>query len=337
MKTTILKRMRLNQLYSREELGVFSKRIDFELSYLLETEQIVKHYHGIYSLKDSIISDEQLIGKIIKRDRRSHYLIIPASALTEKLSGLSSNDYICLNHKRADTVDTQRFKIKFQIPTNGFPKTISETFLLIYQLNNSEDPEKLLRRLEQASTAFTSSFRKELKNFATSRVYKLVSNHIEHYEKFMQIASELSSIGAPLIISNNSISISKETSTEDIIARALEIGMTEPRIHNVLPLTLLKNASKIDFAKLKDLTKKNGTYRYTGFILELLRSLGFMEVPSFKPPKYPKKPIILFKEIYGKRGLERLKTNHLDFACSHWGILTDTNIESEKDKIRKWL
>ena len=329
--------MRHGTLYFREELDPFTKRIDFELAHFLDAGEIIKHYRGIYSRSGSRISDETIISKIMKRDGNSSHLIIPAGKIRDRSYDLSSFDYICLNSKRSDLISASNFKIKFKIPTHGFPKTLTENFLIIYQLNISLDPEKLFLEMNLDIAHYEQSFIKDLKKYGNKRTYKIITDKINQDDELKKIASSLSSIGAPLIIESKSSKPTPKTTIEDIISEALLIGMNEPRIHNTLPFTILKNSSKIDFKRLRDLTRKNGTFRYAGFLLELLKRAGFDNAPEFKPPKYSKEPTILFESSYGRRGLQRLKTNHLDFALDKWGILIDSSIDSERDKIRKWL
>jgi len=337
VKLSILEHMDPGIFYFREELARFSKRIDFELSYLLDSGEIIKHYQGIYSLAGSYAGDQSLIDKIMARDRSSLHLIIPLKSLKRCPAGLSINDYICLNQKRSDLISTGNFKVKFQIPTHGFPKRLTDSFLIIYQLNTSLNPESALDGLSLTINQLGPSFIKDLKKYANKKTYKIIIERIKKESELRKISSELSHIGAPIIIDSRQTMNSKKSSKEKIIADALLIGMKEPRIHNILPFTILKNASSLDFKMLQDLTKENGTYRYAGFILELLRRAGFQDVPEFKAPKYSKTPSILFRNTYGKRGLERLKTSHLDFALVKWGILVDSHVDSERDKIRKWL
>lgn len=335
MKLPILKHMKSRALYFREELESFSKRIDFELGYLLNTGEITKHYQGIYSTSGSLITNEDVIAKILKRDRSPEHLIIPGSRLTAGIDlEISEKDFICLNHKRSDQISTATFKIKFQIPTHGFPKKLTSNFLTIYQMNISQNAQSILNKLP--SLEIDEAFLKDAKKYANKRTYKIVINTFETSKRYIEISSELGQIGAPLILKSGTQSRKSPTSIEHLLADAFEIGMEEPRIHNILPFTVLKNADSIDFKKLQKLTKENGSYRYAGFILELLKRAGYESIPEFKAPKYHAKPKILFKSSYGKRGISRLMSNHLDFAFENWGILIDTKIDSERDKIRKW-
>lgn len=335
MKISILKYMQGNTLYFREELGAHSKRIDFELSHLLASGEIIKHYHGIYSKFGSNISNESLIDKILERDRSTNYLIFSKNSLKylQDDSQFNGIDYICLNTKRSDQIKTPRFTIKFQIPTHGFPKKITESFLMIYQMNISDKTRSIL---EKEFRSPSDSFLKDAKKFANKRTYKIISEYFEKKSRLNHISEDLSTIGAPLILQSRVTNASTRP-LEKIIAEALKIGMEEPRIHNILPFTILKNCKALNFKKLEYFTKENGTYRYAGFILELLKRAGFEELPEFEAPKYKSKPKILFRSIYGARGINRLMTNHLDFAHDRWGILIDSKIDSEKEKIRKWL
>ncbi len=337
MKLLILKSMRLGKLYFREELESFTRRIDFELARLTESGDITKHYQGIYSLSGSQVSNDAIIDKIMSRDRGGPHLIIPANLIKNPDEDLDTGDYICLNHKRSDLIATRNFKIRFRIPSHGFPKSLTDTFLLIYQLNTSLTPERDISDIDFKKFSSDREASGELKKYANKKTYKLITDRIQHNSKISEISQRLSSIGAPLISDKKRGPIRGGTSLEKIIADALAIGMHEPRIHNILPFTILKNSSRIDFTKLGELTKKNGAYRYAGFILELLKRAGFDGIPGFKAPRYSREPAILFKETYGKRGIERLKSSHLDFALGNWGILIDAHIDSERDKIRKWL
>lgn len=303
------------------------------MAHLADNSEIIRHYQGIYSMKGSTVSEGDLIHKIMSRDRGNGYLIIPASKIGLLSPPLMENDYICLNNKRSGISDLKDFKILFQIPTHKFPRKITENFLLIHQMNTSKNLEETFKKIVKKT--MDKDFLHDLKKYANKRTYKFISTIAKREDEEREISDGLVAIGAPFIRKTHELR--EGVSKEELLAKALKLGMDNPRIHNILPFTILKNKKEINFKKLEKLTKANGTYRYTGFILEILNKASGEDIATFRPPKYQKEPYILFGNILGKRGLERIKSAPANFALKNWGIIADINIESEKEKIRKWL
>lgn len=331
MKLGILKIIKPDTLYFREELEAYTKRIDFELAYLSERGEITKHYQGIYSKTGSLIRDEDIINKIMSRDRHSDHLIISPSFINN-----STKEYIILNYKRSDFIETPKFNLRFQITTHGFPKKLTEDFLLIHRMNTSQGTFEIDGYIEDLNYEKRKELLRTAKLYGNKKTFKLITDKLEKTKSLEEISIDLSTIGAPLILKRRPEKIKIISHPEKTIAEALKIAIDEPRIHNIIPFTILKNSGRIDFDKLQSFAKENGTYRYAGFILDLLRHAGFDKIPEFKAPRYSSKPKILFESKLTKRGLKRLQESHLNFALNKWGILTDTHIESELEKIRKW-
>lgn len=337
---SLIKAVKKNKLYTRDELKTFSKKIDFDLAYLCDKKIITKKYHGIYSRSNAQISNEQLIDKIMDHSNSAHYLIIDptnCSQLYQHELGLNENIYIILNNKRSDTISANDLTFKFQIPFNGFPKKLSEEFLLIYLMNTKSQNEMFSKFASNASMEFLKILLACAKKHGNKSTFKFLEFTIQRQIEINDISFELASMGAPLIISEELKDFKKSNrDVTEILAKACEIAINEPRIHNILPYTILKNLNKFDINKFAKLTKKNNAYRYAGMLLDLVTTISNKDGPTLKPPRYHRSPVFMFKDLYSPRAIRRIEKHHFDMAETKWGILIDTSLEREADKIRKW-
>ncbi len=332
---TLSHHMKEGRLYSREELSQFSRSIDLDLARQCEFKTITRHYHGLYSLTQSEITPEMIIRKIMGRGK---YLLLGGNSLSPEFRSelqLEENSYLILNEKRADRIETENFTLNFQIPFNGFPSRIDTDFLIIY-LMNIRNPKEMYQKLGRHSTLWHLS--KTARKYGNKSTILFLEKNMKRQERIEAISLELSSLGAPLIHSEDSAKkIIKLRGLEEILADACEIALEEPRIHNVLPYTIFKSFSLINFRKFEKLTKENHSYRYAGLLLDILSTILPKEKISFKPPKYhPQKPIIAFFHTYSPRAISRIEREHMPSAKERWGILIDTSINREIEKIWKW-
>lgn len=338
MKSKILDHMKVDRLYSREELAAYTGRIDHDLAALLSLGKIKKHYQGIYSLSEYKLNIENLISKITNKLDfiQINKLIIDTHKYKIIDAKESKYDYIVLNKKRTDSIELHNYKIKFKIPSHDFPEKLNEDFLLIYNLNHSSNKDMYLSR---SNSLIDKSFIKKNAKFATQGSLKALINYSELSKSTSDVSLELAQLGAPIFTNDKITRKKSKINIEDIISRALEVGMKDPRIHNVIPYTIYKNSSKIDFRKLGDYSHKNGTARYLGYILDLLGKIGYGEsISKLDAPRYHRqKPIVLFESSFSKRTLNLMNKESLSFAREKWGIIIKTTLESEKQKIEKWL
>lgn len=337
----ILKFIKNNTLYFRDELTVFSKKIDADLASLCEQKSLIKNYHGLYSKTGSTISNEQLIKKILAHSSGSMSLIISNKncppEYVERME-LDDKTYLVLNKRRSDLITTNEGVFRFQIPFNGFPKKISKEFIHIYLMNiKSKKKEHFIKFADSASTSQLAALFECGLKYGNKSTQKFLRASIKQRNQINEISIHLARLGAPLIISSE-LKDSKLPPMEatEVFSNACELGMSEPRIHNILHFTLLKNIEKLDISKFAKLTKENNTYRYAGFLLDMINTLSNKNGPSLKTPKYSRTPLIIFKNTYSPRGIKRIQKHHFEMAEKKWGIIIDTSLEREKEKIRKW-
>lgn len=136
--------MKSGQVYRREELFALSSAVDRDLAKLVRTATIDKiapglYYKPRYSRFGKLPpSDKQLVKKFLKS---SDFLIVFRSDYNSLEVGLTQlyNQLIVYNHKRHGVFELAGKKFDFRRPAFGFPKKLTDDYLLVDLLNNLKE------------------------------------------------------------------------------------------------------------------------------------------------------------------------------------------------------
>ena len=174
----LLQNIHPGEVYRRSDLEYYSTAIDRHLAQLTEDGILVKVNHGLYyapkKSKFGVVppDDHQLVERFLKDD---DFLLVSPNAYNALGLGLTQlyNTTWVYNHKRKGEfqLNGKTFELKLK---SSFPKEITNEFLLVDLLNNSqnlaEDFSQTIEKLKNKLHHFnTSDLMKATQQYGTGQ------------------------------------------------------------------------------------------------------------------------------------------------------------------------
>jgi hypothetical protein len=183
------KRLKPGQVYRREDLARWSTAVDRHIKQLLESEDLVKLSPGLYLHPQTTVfgkapaDDATLVSAFLKDD---DFLITSPNAYNALGVGTTQlyNQTVVYNLKRHGHFKLGGRQFEFRRKP-GFPKKMTEEFLLVDLMNNlenlAEDTQALKGRVTEKSRHLRkSSLQKAARKFGTVRTRKFFDSVMPH-------------------------------------------------------------------------------------------------------------------------------------------------------------
>jgi len=149
-----------------------------------------------------------------------------------------------------------------------------------------------------------------------------------------QLLAELATIGAPI---SSDPSLAKRKSPNSILRAALQKGRKDPDINSILPVTLYKNKSRLDW----DFILETEDPFYLGYTLDMiLQAKDDHEIRELRlrisPPATDFPIVPLINDSPSKRKIALMNHTQNPIA-KYWHFLTLDTVESNTTRMKKWL
>jgi hypothetical protein len=166
--------IRPGEVYRRSDLEYFSSAVDRHLSMLTKDGTLFKLSQGLYyapkKSKFGMVppNDIDMVERFLKDD--SFLLVSPNSynSLRVGLTQLYNTTWV-YNHKRRGEFKFNGKKFLFKLKS-GFPKTLSNEFLVVDLLNNLDE-------LAEDSANVVENFKKNLDRFDANELVKMAKHY----------------------------------------------------------------------------------------------------------------------------------------------------------------
>jgi hypothetical protein len=161
------------KVYRRESLSRFSKSVDRDLLILVASGKLEKVAPGMYvKPRQSRFGalppeDRELVQQFLKDDRYLLYSWNDYNSLGLGLTQLYMHTVV-YNYKRHGKFKLAGKAFDFRRPTNGFPKVLTQEFLLVDLVNN-------LKYLAESSSAVKAAIKRNFKKFDADKVEQLAN------------------------------------------------------------------------------------------------------------------------------------------------------------------
>lgn len=149
-----------------------------------------------------------------------------------------------------------------------------------------------------------------------------------------QLLAELATIGAPI---SSDPTLAKRKSPNSILRAALQEGRKSPTINSILPVTLFKNKTLLDWEFIFETEESF----YLGYILDMiLQAKDDPEIRELKSrislPSTDLQTVPLIDNSPSERKLALMKYKQ-NYIAKRWGFLTLDTIDSNTARMKKWL